>query len=61
MRADDVPPGSYALAIELTSAVADPQQFSKPFGSLKTQVNIPPGDDENAPVDLGILTVERAK
>jgi len=61
LRADDVPPGSYALAIELASPAANPVQFSKPFGSLNRQVNVPPSDDENGPVDLGILTIERAK
>jgi len=60
-RADDVPPGSYTLVIELKSAAADPVQFSKLFGSLRKEITVPSRADENGPIDVGVLTVERAK
>jgi len=61
IRAEDVPPGNYTLVIELNSAAADPVQFSKLFGSLRKEVTVPSDGDENRPVDVGLLTVERAK
>ena len=61
IRADDVPPGSYTLVIELKSAAADPLQFSKLFGSLSKTVTVPSGADEIGPLDVGALTLERAK
>jgi len=60
IRADDVPPGSYTLVIELKSAAADPVQFSKLFGSLRKEITVPSRADENGPVDVGVLAVERA-
>jgi len=61
IRADDVPPGSYTLVIELKSAAADPVQVSKLFGSLRKEITVPSRAVENGPIDVGVLTVERAK
>jgi len=61
IRADDVPPGNYILSVELAGASANPIQFSKPFGSIKMPVTVPPNDDENKPIDLGVLSIERVK
>jgi len=46
--------------IELKSAAADPVQFSKLFGSLRKEITVPSRADENGPVDVGVLAVERA-
>jgi RNA polymerase sigma factor (sigma-70 family) len=62
LRADDVAPGNYTLSIQLERANADPQVFgSLPFGSLQKQVTVPTSKDESLPVDLGELTISRAK
>jgi len=47
--------------IELESAAGNPPQFSKPVGSLRKEITVPSRADENGPVDVGVLTVERAK
>lgn len=62
LRADDVPPGTYTLSIQLESVTIDPANLPKPaFGSLQKQITVLAADDETAPVDLGELTVTRAK
>jgi hypothetical protein len=62
IRADDVPPGTYTLSIQLEGATIDPQNFQKPpFGSVQRQVTVPTADDESVPVDLGELIIERTK
>ena len=59
MRADDVPPGTYTLSIQLGRATASPQVLLKPLGTLQKQVTVPPAEDESVPVNLGELTVNR--
>jgi hypothetical protein len=64
LRADDVAPGNYALSIQLQRVTADLQVLGNlPFGSLEKQVTVPSAADESAPVpvDLGELTITRAK
>jgi hypothetical protein len=62
IRADDVPPGTYTLSIQLETATIDPANLPKPaFGSVQKQITVPAADNESAPVDLGELTVTRAK
>jgi Carboxypeptidase regulatory-like domain len=54
IRADDVPPGSYTLQIELRAATPDPNLLEKSLGTVEQKVTIPTGD---ALVDLGTLRV----
>jgi RNA polymerase sigma factor (sigma-70 family) len=62
LHADDVAPGTYTLSIQLESANLDPANVQKPpIGSLQKEVTVPSTDDESVPVDLGELTIERAK
>ena len=62
IRADDVPPGTLTLSLQLESANVDPMNVEKPpFGSLKKQIVVPSADDETAPVDLGELAIEQAR
>jgi hypothetical protein len=61
IRADDVPPGTYTLAIDLRSPSAEPLMYSKTFGSLQQEVVVPPAEDVTVPVNLGDLTIVRAK
>ena len=61
IRADDVPPGTYTLSVQLASATVSPQMYSKPFGSMQKQVIVPSAEDESVPVNLGDLTIARAK
>ena len=62
LRADDVPPGTYTLSIELEPATANPQLYStKPFGSMRKEIVVPSAEDVSVPVDLGELTITRAK
>jgi RNA polymerase sigma factor (sigma-70 family) len=62
IRADDVPPGTYALSIQLARAAVNQQVFpTDPFGSLQKQVIVPSAENESVPVDLGELTIKRAK
>jgi RNA polymerase sigma factor (sigma-70 family) len=61
IRADDVPPGTYTLAIDMQGATVSPIMYPKPFGSLQKQITIPSAEDESVPVDLGELTIAPAK
>ena len=62
LRADDIPPGTYNLSIQLESANIDPMNIHKPpFGSMQKEVIVPPAVDESVPVDLGELTLKPAK
>jgi hypothetical protein len=62
LRADDIPPGTYTLSIELAGASIDPNNFPRPpFGSLQKEVIVPPADDESVPVELGELRIKRTK
>jgi uncharacterized GH25 family protein len=61
IRADDVPPGTYTLSIQLAGATADPMNFPKTFGSLQKEVIVSSAEDETVPVNLGEMTIERAK
>jgi len=61
IRADDVPPGTYTLSIQLQSATVGPPPSDKTFGSLQKEVIVPLAQDESVPVNLGELTIERAK
>jgi hypothetical protein len=62
LRADDVAPGTYTLSIQLERANLDPANVQKPpLGALQKEVTVPPADDESVPVDLGELTIKRAK
>ncbi|SPE60339.1 hypothetical protein SBV1_410045 [Verrucomicrobia bacterium] len=42
-------------------ATVNPQVFSETFGSLQNGVIVPSAEDESVPVDLGELTIKRAK
>jgi hypothetical protein len=62
LRADDVAPGNYTLSIQLESATVDPQNYHKPpFGSLQKGVTVQSTEDESVPLNLGELTIKRAK
>lgn len=62
IRADDVPPETYKLSIRLARTSLEPLLPDRPpFGSLEEEVVVPPAEDQSAPVDLGELTVPRAK
>jgi RNA polymerase sigma factor (sigma-70 family) len=61
MRADDVPPGTYTLSVELKVPSDLSQGFPKTFGSVQKQVVVPPSENESKPVDLGSMTITQAK
>jgi len=54
IRADDAPPGTYTLEIELLASTPDPINMRKSLGSLEQRVIVPPGDSI---LDLGTLQV----
>lgn len=62
IRADDVPPGTYKLSIELANAITQ-WDFHRhpPIGLLEEKVVVPAAEDQSVPVDLGELTIPRAK
>jgi RNA polymerase sigma factor (sigma-70 family) len=61
IHADDVPPGTYRLSVQLEGASVDPLNSPRPpFGSLQEDIVVPSADDMSVPVDLGALTIKRA-
>jgi RNA polymerase sigma factor (sigma-70 family) len=61
IRADDVPPGTYTLSVDLQASTPEPFLEPKTFGSLQKQITISSAEQESVPVDLGELTVTQAK
>ncbi len=61
IRADDVPPGTYTLSIDLQNPSATPLMSSKTFGSLQKEIVVPAAEDESVPVNLGDLPITQAK
>jgi RNA polymerase sigma factor (sigma-70 family) len=56
IRADDVPPGTYTLEIELFAATPDPINMEKRLGSLKQKLVVPGSGPDL--LDLGTLRVQ---
>ena len=62
IRADDVPPGTYTVSIELEKPSVSPPGFPRvPVASLQKQITVPNADDKSVPVDLGELTLKRTQ
>ena len=61
IRADDVPPGTYQLSVELKLVTPSPQLFQTTFGSVQKEVVVPASENESKPVDLGSMTIIPAK
>jgi RNA polymerase sigma factor (sigma-70 family) len=61
IRADDVPPGTYTLSIELRAVSAYPLMNQKTFASLQKKIIVPASGNESRPVNLGDLTIAPAK
>ena len=61
IRADDAPPGTYKLSVQLERASIDPMNSpGPPFGSVQKDIVVPSADDMSVPVDLGELIVKKA-
>src|SRR6185312_1018752 len=46
IHADDVPPGTYKLSIELKLVSAQPNMYQKTFGTLEKQIVVPSPENE---------------
>ena len=61
IRADDVPPGTYKLSVELKFVSSMPLQYQKTFGSVQRDVVVPAAENESKPLDLGNLSITQTK